>query len=517
MLNLSIILDDSARKYPEKTAFSLGETRMNYRQIRAMAGQVANALINAGIRPGDKVALSCPNLPYFPVIYYGILKAGAVVVPLSILLKKDEIAYHLQDSSSKIYFCFEGSDALPMGIQGWEGFQQTPGCELFVCLTAKAGGENPFTGAVSFTDFISGTGSECESPVTSAEDTAVIIYTSGTTGKPKGAELTHSNLLWNADLCRHLFQLQDEDRMLIVLPLFHIFGQTCLMNAGVMHGLTCALLVRFEASAVQSLIVREGITLFAGVPTMYWGLVNHFDPEEEDRLLSIKKTLRLCVSGGAALPVQVLKDFERKYGVPIHEGYGMSEGSPVVTFNQPGQVRKAGSIGTPVWGVEVKLIDATGEEVPQGEKGELLYKGHNVMKGYYRKPEATAQSLRDGWLYSGDVAIRDEDGYYYIVDRIKDMIIRGGINVYPREVEEVMMQHPAVSMVAVTGMPDEKLGEEVKAFVVLKTGSSINEEALIDWTRERVASYKYPRKIEFMDSLPVNATGKILKRALKNI
>ncbi len=517
MLNLSIILEDSARRYPEKIAFSFGENRLSYLKINMLANEIANALKNAGITPGDKIAISCPNLPYFPIIYYGVLKAGGIIIPLSILLKKDEIAYHLQDSDAKFYFCFEGSEMLPIGTEGFGGFQQADGCKLFICITAETGAKSPFSGTITLEDFTTGAGTEFECHSSGAEDTAVIIYTSGTTGKPKGAELTHSNLLWNADLCRHLFQLQESDRMLIVLPLFHIFGQTCLMNTGVMHGLTSALLLRFDAVAVQNQIVREGITIFAGVPTMYWGLTNHFDPDEDDRMLKIKKTLRLCVSGGAALPVQLLKDFERKYSVPIHEGYGMSEGSPVVSFNHPGQPRKAGSIGTPVWGVAVKLVDENGQEVPSGARGQLLYKGHNVMKGYYKKPLATGESLKDGWLHSGDVAVKDEDGYYYIVDRTKDMIIRGGLNVYPREIEEVMMNHSAVSMVAVIGVFDEKLGEEIKAFVVLKPGQIIDEISLIHWTKERVASYKYPRKIKFMDQLPMNATGKILKRILRNI
>ncbi|MBK8506994.1 MAG: long-chain fatty acid--CoA ligase [Saprospiraceae bacterium] len=517
MLNLSTILEDSSHNLPEKIAFVFNDTRLSFKQINTMANQVANALHRAGILPGDRIALSCPNLPYFPIIYFGILKTGAVVVPLSILLKKNEVAYHLQDSGAKLYFCFEGNAALPMGAEGYQGFGQVESCQQFICITSSPGGSTPFVETTTLSEFISLEKPDYESRPTGSEDTAVIIYTSGTTGRPKGAELSHSNLLWNADLCRHLFQLKPDDRMLIVLPLFHIFGQTCLMNAGIMHGLTSTMLVRFEAGAVQQLIVNEGITVFAGVPTMYWGLINYFDPDEDERLNRIRSTLRLCVSGGAALPSQIITDFEKKYNVPIYEGYGMSEGSPVVTFNHPGRVRKAGSIGNPVWGVQVKLVDENGDEVPLGEKGQLLYKGHNVMKGYYQNPEATAESLQDGWLYSGDVAIKDSDGYYYIVDRTKDMIIRGGLNVYPREVEEVMMNHSSVSMVAIIGVPDDQMGEEVMAYVVLKQGANLTEGELLTWTKDRVAAYKYPRKIQFIDSLPMNATGKILKRALRNL
>ncbi|MEM0991554.1 MAG: AMP-binding protein, partial [Bacteroidota bacterium] len=350
---------------------------------------------------------------------------------------------------------------------------------------------------------------------TSAEDTAVIIYTSGTTGRPKGAELTHSNLAWNADLCRHLFEFQQDDIALTVLPMFHIFGQTCLMNASIMHGVTNALLVRFDANDVLQLMQKEGVTIFAGVPTMYWGLLNHEDKTGTVNLDQIKSNLRLCVAGGASLPVQVLEDFEAKYQVAIYEGYGMSEGSPVVTFNHPGQERKAGSIGTPVWGVEVMIADENDQELPVGEKGQLLYRGHNVMKGYYNRPKVNEEVLKGGWLHSGDVAVKDEAGYYYIVDRTKDMIIRGGLNVYPREVEEVMIKHDAVSLVAVIGTPNEQYGEEIKACVVLQEGATITDQELIAWTKERIAAYKYPRAVEFMDALPMNATGKILKRELR--
>ena len=316
MLNLSVILEDSARRIPNKEAFIFNESRLTFAQINTSANQVANALRNAGIKAGEKVALSCPNLPYFPILYYGILKTGAAVVPLSILLKKDEVAYHLKDSEAKIYFCFEGNSALPMGIEGLEGFRQVPECEQFICITSDL--QSPFEGTQSLNAFISGQKTTFDTWSTSSDDTAVIIYTSGTTGKPKGAELSHSNLLWNADLCRHLFQVVESDRMLTVLPLFHIFGQTCLMNTGVLCGLTTTLLVRFDAGTVQSLMVKEKISIFAGVPTMYWGLVNYFDPEEDERISAIKSSLRLCISGGASLPVQVIQDFEKKYQVAIY-------------------------------------------------------------------------------------------------------------------------------------------------------------------------------------------------------
>lgn len=513
MLNLSVILEDSARRYPTKDAFVFGDTRLNYAQINGAANQIANGLAAAGIQAGDKVALSCLNLPYFPMIYFGILKAGASVVPLSVLLKRNEIAYHLKDSDAKAYFCFVGTEQLPMGEEGYAGFQEADACEHFFMITPKPTDPSPIEGTKTMGMLMANQPPTFATSPTNAEDTAVIIYTSGTTGQPKGAELTHSSLLLNANLCRDLLGFQQEDISLIVLPLFHIFAMTVLMNAGIYHGITAVLLPRFDASQVLGLMQKEKVTLFAGVPTMYWGLLN-FDDSAFD-LKSISDKLRVCVSGGASLPVQVLKDFEKKYNVPILEGYGMSEGSPVVTFNHLNQVRKPGSIGTPVWGVEVKLVDENDQEIPIGEKGELLYRGHNVMKGYYQRPEANATTLRGGWMHSGDIATKDEDGYYYIVDRVKDMVIRGGLNVYPREVEEVMMRHEAVSMVAVIGVPHEQHGEEIKACVVLKDGKEISEEALMAWTKENIAAYKYPRIIEFMTALPMNATGKILKKELR--
>lgn len=513
MLNLSVLLEDSARRYPQKTAYIFGETRLSFAQVNGAANQVANGLRARGIQPGDKVAISCFNLPYFPIVYYGILKAGAVVVPLSVLLKKDEIVYHLADSEAKAYFCFTGTPDLPIGQMGHQAFDETPGCEHFFLIMPQATDAPGIAGASTLGSLMAGQSPQGQSFAGGAEDTAIIIYTSGTTGRPKGAELTHSNLLQNAILSADLVGIQSSDNLLIVLPLFHIFAMTVLMNAGLYRGATSVLLPRFDPEAVFGLMARHQVSVFAGVPTMYWGLLNYRD--EKFDYQAIAAQLRIAVSGGASLPVQVLKDFEARFHVPIIEGYGMSEGSPVVTFNHPDRPRKAGSIGTPVWGVEVKLVDDKGQTVPTGEKGQLLYRGHNVMKGYYRKPEATAEALQDGWLHSGDVAVQDEDGYYYIVDRTKDMIIRGGFNVYPREVEEVMIQHPAISLVAVVGMPDEQYGEEIKACVVLKAGAVASAEEIIHWTSERIAAYKYPRVIAFMDALPMSATGKILKKELR--
>jgi long-chain acyl-CoA synthetase len=513
MLNLSVILEDSAKRYPTKPAFTFMDTVLSYAQINGAANMVANGLVAKGIKVGDKVALSCPNLPFFPIIYFGIIKAGAVVVPLSVLLKKDEIEYHLRDSEAKAYCCFTGVPDLPMGEMGHAGFSAVDTCEHFFMIMPKPEMPSSIEGTATLGSLMAGQSPQFETHPTGAEDTCVIVYTSGTTGRPKGAELTHANLLHNAILVSDLGRTTSADVALIVLPLFHIFAMTCLMNAGIYRGSSAILCARFDAETVFGLMQKHKVTIFSGVPTMYWGLLHYTDPKFDYE--SIAHTLRACTSGGAALPVKVLEDFEARFNVPILEGFGMSEGSPVVTFNHLDIGRKPGSIGTPVWGVDVKLVNTEGVEVPVGEKGELLYRGHNVMKGYYNKPEATAETIKDGWLYSGDVAVKDEDGFYYIVDRTKDMIIRGGLNVYPREVEEVMIKHEAISLVAVIGVPHEEMGEDVKAFVVLKEGQTVSEADLIAWTKERIANYKYPRSIVFLAALPMSATGKILKKDLR--
>lgn len=516
MFNLAIALEDAARRFPSKTAIISDTTKISFCELNQEANQVADGLVKMGLKPNDKVGLSCPNTPLFPIIYYGVLKAGGTIVPLSILLKKNEIAYHLADADVKFYFCFEGTEILPMGKEGVGGFKKVSSCEHLIIMPATGSKEKkPFDTGLSFNDFISGKSRQFEMADTNAEDTAVIIYTSGTTGQPKGAELTHSNLAWNADLCRHLFKFQEDDVSMTVLPMFHIFGQTCLMNAGIMHGITNVVISRFEAGSVLESIQVNNVSVFAGVPTMYWALLNYEDDLGIIDLDKIRKTLRFCISGGASLPVQVLKDFEALYNVTIYEGYGMSEGSPVVTFNHPGRKRKPGSIGKPVWGVQVKLADENDQPIKPGEKGQLLYRGHNVMKGYYKKPKETEEALKGGWMHSGDVATVDDEGYFYIVDRTKDMILRGGLNVYPREIEEVIIQHEKVSIVAIVGIPDDKLGEEIKAFIVLNESETVTEQEIMEWCKERIAAYKYPRKVEFVEALPMSATGKILKRELR--
>ncbi len=515
MLNLATLLENSALENPEATAVIFNEMKFTYGQVNAMANQVANGLVNLGIEKGDKVALSCPNLPYFPIVYFGILKAGAVVVPLNVLLKPREIAYHLQDSDSKAYFCFEGTEQLPMGQMGYAGFQEADECEHFFVLTANPAGPSPIEGTKTLGMFMHNQPPTFDMVQTMADDTAVILYTSGTTGRPKGAELSHSNMIMNARLSDNMYDRGENDVNLVALPLFHSFGQSVQMNAGFYNGIALTLLPRFDPDAALAIMERDNVTIFAGVPTMYWAMLNHPNAEKFD-LEKIANNLRLCASGGSAMPVEVMKAFEEKFKVKILEGYGLSETSPVATFNKIDRVRKPGSVGLPVWGVEVKIVDEMDKEVGVDELGEIVIRGHNVMKGYYGRPKETADAFRSGWFHTGDIGKIDEDGYIYIVDRVKDMIIRGGFNVYPREVEEVLMSHPDISLAAVIGVPDDQYGEEVKAFVVPKEGADISPEAIVAWSKENMAAYKYPRTVEIRDTLPMNATGKILKIELRN-
>ncbi|WP_432477705.1 long-chain-fatty-acid--CoA ligase [Nocardioides sp. GXQ0305] len=518
MLNLASLLEDSASRYGDREAVVLGDVRLTYTEVNGAANQVANLLVSRGIQPGDKVALSCPNLPYFPIVYYGILKAGATVVPLNVLLKGREVAYHLADSDAKAYFCFEGTAELPIGQAGHQGFEQTDGCEDFFLITVDPAAESPIEGVETLGRSMKDQPPTFETVATDDDDTAVILYTSGTTGQPKGAELRHRNMHSNALTGEALFGADADhpDTYLCVLPLFHSFGQTVIMNGGFAYGGTVVMLPRFEAGPALRTMAKERVTFFAGVPTMYWGLLGALEESEVD-VKQLAADLRIAAAGGSALPVEVHKEFARRFGVTILEGYGLSETSPVASFSPRGEEVRVGSIGTPIPGVEMKLIGEDWSDIAPGadQVGEIAIKGPNVMKGYYDRPDATAEAIHDGWFRSGDLARKDDDGFYYIVDRSKDMIIRGGYNVYPREVEEVLMTHPAVSLAAVIGVPHESHGEEVKAVVIReKDHDDVTEDDLVAWAREEMAGHKYPRIVQFVDELPMTATGKILKREL---
>jgi long-chain acyl-CoA synthetase len=517
-LNLASVLEHQARMTPDWVAFTCGDAHYPYAQIAAYASQVAGGLVAMGICPGDHVALSCPNVPWFPIAYFGILKAGAVVVPLNVLFKPREIAYHLRDSDARALIAFEGTPELPMAAMARAGCDEA-GCPSLVIATRDPAGASPVTDSRTLGQLMHEQPTVFEARPRRTDDTAVILYTSGTTGHPKGAELTHENMVLNAVAARDMYMpaLPGGLRQtvgLVTLPLFHSTAQTCLMNAGLLGGFRLVLHPRFEPAAVLESMQRERVEVWIGVPTMYWALLQYATAQKLHTAPAAEH-FRLCVSGGAPMPVDVMRRFESVFGVRILEGYGLSETSPVASFNQLHRPTKPGTVGQPIFGVEIRCVDPQDRSVPIGERGEVVIRGPNVMKGYYNRPEATAEAMRNGWFHTGDIGTMDAEGYLAIVDRTKDMIIRGGFNVYPREIEEVLMTHPSVSLAAVIGVPDERLGEEVKAFVVRRNDATVTEADLLAWCRDQFAAYKYPRIIEFRDSLPLGGTGKILKRELK--
>jgi long-chain acyl-CoA synthetase len=491
MTNLSHNLTESAQLYPQRPAVRMDDYVLTYEALDDAASRAATLLRDRGVGPGDRVGLMLPNVPAFPVAYYGALRAGAVVVPMNPLLKQREVEYYLGDSGAIV-------------LLAWHEFAAEAE------IGAKAAGAQFVPVAPgAFEQSIAAVEPLAEPIAREDSDTAVILYTSGTTGKPKGAELTHAGLNKNqAVTARTLIKVGPDDVVMGCLPLFHVFGMGCGMNASIANGATLTLIPRFDPAKALATIDRDRVTVFEGVPTMYSAMLGVTDREAYD-----VSTLRTCVSGGAALPVEVLRGFEAAFGCIILEGYGLSESSPVASFNHPDAERKAGSIGTPVEGVRMRVVDDHGEPVQQGEIGEIQISGHNVMKSYWNNPDATAATITtDGWLKTGDMARQDEDGYYYIVDRKKDLLIRGGYNVYPREVEEVLYEHPAVAEAAVVGITHPSLGEEIGAAVVLKAGTSATPEELRSFVKDRIAAYKYPRAVWIADALPKGPTGKILRR-----
>ncbi|MFG3301820.1 long-chain fatty acid--CoA ligase [Micromonospora chersina] len=483
MTNLAQNLAASAARDGAAPAIRLGDAVLSFAQLDAASARVAGLLRDRGVQPGDRVGIMLPNVPQFAAAYYGILRAGAVVVPMNVLLKSREVAFYLGDSQAKV-------------VLAWHGF-----AEDATAGAATAGTEYVLVTPGPFETLLAGITPHVGVVERDGSDTAVILYTSGTTGTPKGAELTHTNLARNAEVAIDLLTLTAGDVVLGALPLFHSFGQTCGLNAAVAGGACLALVPRFDPQAVLDTIHHHRVTIFEGVPTMYVALLAY--PE---RVRSDVDSLRLCVSGGAALPVEVLRAFEAEFGCIVLEGYGLSETSPIVSFNHADRERKAGSIGTPVAGVEMALRDV------ENGVGEIVIRGHNIMKGYWGRPEAIDA---DGWFRSGDLGRMDDEGYFFIVDRKKDMIIGGGYNVYPREVEELLYEHPAVREVAVIGIPHAELGEEICAAVALKDGATATAEELREHVKAQAAAYKYPRHVWLVDELPKSPTGKILKREIE--
>jgi long-chain acyl-CoA synthetase len=496
--NLAAILHESALRLPDKIAVYSPFGDLTYAEIDERSDAVASNLRQLGIAAGDRVAIQLPNVPEFLYAHFGILKLGAVVVPLNPLLKEHEIAYHLEDSESRVLITWSGfADAAKAGAAAAD-------VDLIFAAGEEVEGARPFAELLE-------PPAERIFELRSPADTAVVIYTSGTTGKPKGAELSHFSLYMNCDIPVRLVDFDESDVVIAVLPLFHVYGLSSVLHPAFRFGGAISLIPRFDAEAVLEAIARDRATFFSGVPTMYIALLEHERFDDFDI-----SSLRIGVSGGASIPAEVLDEWERRVGVPILEGYGLSETASTTTWNPGPEERRVYSVGKPIWGVAVEIWDDEGEPLPCGREhvGEIVVRGTNVMTAYLGNPEATKEAFKGGWFHTGDLGYVDEDGFLFIVDRKKDLIIRGGYNVYPREVEEVLYTHPAVAEAAVVGVPHARLGEEVKAFVALRQGTTATADEIIEYAKERLAAYKYPRLVEFRDELPKGGSGKIVKTEL---
>ena len=502
--NLSCILREASRQYPEKAAALHANGTLTFRELDELSDRLAAGLQHAGVVPGNSVALQLPNLPEFLVAYFGILKAGAVVVPMNVLLKAPEVEFYLANSGAQVFITFAmfADEALKGAEQATVDKIYVLGSTEFTEFTENV---MPFS---ELTDRSSDPVFEPRSPM----DTAVIVYTSGTTGTPKGAELTHFQLYMNSDIPGRIFGVEESDIVIVAVPLFHVFGLSSILNIVVRFGATMVLLPRFDSTVVLQSIMKYRATIFEGVPTMYVDLLSQSDFNDYD-----VSSLRVAISGGAAIPAEVLEEFERRVGVVILEGYGLSETASAATFNQSAAERKAYSVGKPIWGTEAAIWDKYNQPLPSGSDnvGEIVIRGYNVMKGYHGRPDADADAFTGEWFHTGDLGYVDDEGFFFIVDRKNELIIRGGYNVYPREIEEVLYTHPAIFEAAVLGMADPRLGEEVMAFVSLRSGAIASPSEIIDYVKRRVAAYKYPRRVEIRDILPKGSTGKILKTQLK--
>jgi long-chain acyl-CoA synthetase len=511
-MNLSLQLHQTASSLPQKSAFYFFEQVTTYQQLDVAVTKFASGLEKLGVKKGDHIALLLGNSPYFVIGMYGALRLGATVIPINPIYTADEIAYIINNGDVKVVIALDlllplidKMSPLLLKVENYI-LCETPKDDDQVILIENF---SVYPKLQSFTTILANGVLDFVEPELQDDDVAIILYTSGTTGKPKGAMLTHKNLYSNAQDVSDYLKMGESDKVITVLPMFHVFCLTVALNAPLMNGATILIMPKFSPKEVFELVKKYELTVFAGVPTMYNFLLQQPGVDPDDL-----QSLRLCISGGASMPVALLKNFEQKFNVMISEGYGLSEAAPVTCFNPLDRPRKPGSIGTSIINVENKVVNELGEEVPSGEVGELIVRGPNVMKGYYKMPEDTAVTIRNGWLYTGDLAAMDDEGYFYIVDRKKDMINVGGYNVYPREVEEVLYSHPEIVEVAVLGVPDPNFGEAVKCFVVSQN-KDITESELMSYCSEHLAKYKIPSSIDFLEELPKNTTGKILRRALK--
>lgn len=504
-LNVAECLEMSADAAPDKTAVIFEDARYTYTELRAAARRVANLLHAKGIRPGDRIAMMIPNTPHFPMIYYGILLAGAVASPMNVMLRQREILHRLRDLRAKAFFVFD-----LFASEAALAFDQVPECEHFVVAEADMQPSAPSIGE-SFASLFHQADPDFDMAQTMPDDVAVILYASAVDGRMRGAQLTHFNLFQNAlTIKEYALGYYRNDICVTVLPLFHGFGQTTMMNAPILAQSTIILLPTFDPAKVFDVTSRERATILAAVPTMMHFLVHHKRAAEADL-----SSLRCVITGGAAMPVPLAAAFTKTFGVPVLEGYGLTETSPVVCWNPNPERNRPGSIGLPIWGVRMRIMREDGSFAAPGEEGEIVIRGHNVMKGYLNLPEITQEVFRQGWFHTGDLGRMDEDGYFYVTGLKKDMINRAGMNVYPREVETVLLEHPAIREAAVVGMPDPIRGEEVMACVVLEPDMTLTAREVIDFCREHLAAYKAPRRVEFLKELPRDTAGRPDKKRLR--
>lgn len=507
-MSLPEMFDRTADQYGERTAVTFYQLQYTYSQLQGFTRQAAAALYQSGVRKGDRVGIMLPNCPQYVGAFYGVLRRGAIVVQVNPLYTEREIEYILGDSGAEVLFIYADLYPKVRKIAGCENLRTV----IVVPLVPRD--IELVENAILWEDFLRSSSPVPDEQINPEEDVAVFQYTGGTTGRSKGAMLTHRNLTANVQqIDAHMSEapLTEGDKILTVIPLFHVYGMSSAMNLGVLTGTNVIMLPRFDALEVLQTIKQHRPTYFPGVPTMYVAL-NSYPGAEEYGIDAI----RICNSGSAPLPVELMHSFEKKTGASMFEGYGLSEASPTTHSAPRNGVKKPGSIGIPISGTEARIVDLfTGTQTLSiGEVGELAIRGPQVMKGYWNMAEETSHVLRDGWLFTGDLARMDEDGYFYIVDRKKDMIIASGYNVYPREIEEVLYTHPAVLEAVAVGVPDEYRGETVKAFIVLREGQNTTREEIEGFCRQHLAAFKVPRLIEFRDSLPKTAVGKILRRVL---
>ena len=493
------LLEMQTEQFPSKTFLFFKDDEVSFSKLDQIANRIANGLIGLGVEKGDKVCLYMTNCAEYIYCFFGVSKAGAVATPINAMLKGEEITYIINNSDAKVFITQSKFEEVVNKI-----LPECPKIENVIIADADKTSEDKLPlGRLLECD------ASCPQVSVEPEDVAGIIYTSGTTGRPKGVELTHKNYVVDSEQIVEAAKMSGNDRFLCILPLFHVNAQVVTTLAPMCAGAAMILLEGFSPKTFLPALARYKATAFSGVPTVYAILNTLPDAEQYDL-----SALRFCICGAAPMPVEVFNTFEKKYKTFILEGYGLSEGTCASSINPLDGKRKIGSIGLPLKGQEMKIFSDKGEELPPGDMGEIVVRGENVMKGYYNNPKATADTLRDGWLYTGDLGYVDEEGYFYIVGRKKEMIIRGGENIYPKEAEEVLYRHPAIMEAAVIGIPDKMWGEEVMAFIVLNEGFEMTADEVIAYCKEHLADFKCPRKVAFVEGFPKTATGKIQKNKL---